>query len=165
MTVTLMREQGSASLFASNKVRNPNSAFYDYRIDGDGQVYIDLEDLLRNRERRDAENGNLLFVSIEGIGNQTNTFQITTSAGNTFIRREFKAYPIEIVGRAKLQLMHGLSLKYNNKPLPACMQVTYQTAQYITACMCMPVADPSMQENQGCAVFQGILIFLEAIPY
>lgn len=94
MTVTLLRQQGSASLFASNKVQNPNSAFYDYRIDGEGEVFVDLQELLGDREKRDLESddddddgakriSSVLFVSVEGIGNTTNSFQIRTSTGNT----------------------------------------------------------------------------------
>lgn len=91
MTVILLRQEGTASLFASNRVRNPNSAFYDYRIDGEGEVYVDLQELLRDRERRDSESddsrdgsdSNMLFVAVEGIEMETNSFQIRTSAGNT----------------------------------------------------------------------------------
>ena len=100
MTLTLLRQEGTVSLFASNKIQNPNSAFYDYHINGEGQVFVDLEDLPGERERRQAGNdaeggviigdsvitlreGDLLFVSLEGIGAATNTFQIEASLGNT----------------------------------------------------------------------------------
>lgn len=93
MTVSLLRQEGSASLFASDKVRIPNSAFYDYRIDGDGEVFVDLEELLgedggagqRRKRSEDIEivfSNTTLFVSVEGTG-EINTFQIRTSVGNT----------------------------------------------------------------------------------
>ena len=86
MTVTLVRQEGTASLFASSRVQNPNSALYDYRIDGEGEVFVDLEELIGERERRESgsEGGpTMLFVSVEGAGMETNSFQIMTSAGNT----------------------------------------------------------------------------------
>lgn len=93
MTVSLLRQEGSASLFASDKVRIPNSAFYDYRIDGDGEVFVDLEELLggdggagqRRKRSEDIEivfSNTTLFVSVEGTG-EINMFQIRTSVGNT----------------------------------------------------------------------------------
>ena len=96
ITFTLIRQEGSASLFASNKIQNPNTALYDYRIDGAGEVFVDVEELLGDRERRDVESvdgdggdtvslsgGELLFVSVQGTGKTTNSFQIQTSLGNT----------------------------------------------------------------------------------
>ena len=85
LTISLMRQQGSVSLFASDKLRNPNSAFYDYRIDDEGEVFVDYE-LLAKRQRRDVSevtiSNSTLFVSVEGIANISN-FQIVASLGNT----------------------------------------------------------------------------------
>lgn len=91
MTVTMLRQEGTASLFASSRVRNPNSAFYEYRIDNEGEVYIDLQELFGDREERDSDREdsddgsarNILHVSVEGTGMEINSFQIRTSAGNT----------------------------------------------------------------------------------
>lgn len=100
ITISLRRQEGSASLFASNKLQNPNAAFYDYRIDGNGEVFVDLEELLGGgdgsssqeeeedkRKRREVEvrliGNTTLYVSVEGIGDTLNVFQIETSFGNT----------------------------------------------------------------------------------
>ena len=87
----LTRQEGAAILFASNKVRNPNAALHDYRIDGQGEVYIDQGELSDNsRKRRQAEGVvdtvNLnLFVSVEGVGSGKNSFQILAQSGNTVL--------------------------------------------------------------------------------
>lgn len=91
ITLTLRRQQGSATLYASNKLQNPNSALYDYRIDGEGQVYVDPEELLSvavsNRRKRESVTllGNVttLYVSVEGIEDVINSFEIEASLGNT----------------------------------------------------------------------------------
>jgi hypothetical protein len=91
ITVSLLRQEGSAVLYASGRVRNPNSAFYDFRIDSEGEVYVDPQELFGDRGRRDSEDEssdsegglNMLYVSVEGMGSEINSFQITTSTGNT----------------------------------------------------------------------------------
>ncbi len=95
ITVSVVRQQGRASLFASNKIQNPNAAFYDYRIDEEGEVFVNLEELLRERERRGTEDdgseptgsslrgGDVLFIAVQGTGNKSNTIEIRTSLGNT----------------------------------------------------------------------------------
>lgn len=90
ITLTLRRQEGTASLYASDKLQNPNSAFYDYRIDGEGQVYVDPEELLvstasdrRKRESVTLIGNTTLYVSVEGIGDVINTFEIEATLGNT----------------------------------------------------------------------------------
>ena len=94
MTLSLERQENFATLYASTSVRNPNSALYDYRIDGEGEIFVEPGSLRsQDRQRRQSELGSgsagamgsigQLFVSVEGIENGTNSFQINTSVGNT----------------------------------------------------------------------------------
>ncbi len=87
LTISLVKQEGNADLYASDKIRNPNSAFYDFRIEEEGEIYVNeevLNDLLQKREV--VVNFNItnttLFVSIEGIG-ENNVYQIRTTFGNT----------------------------------------------------------------------------------
>lgn len=92
LTLTLRRLEGTANLYASNKVRNPNSAFHDYRIDGEGRAFVDLGELLGGEgdgRRRRRQSGvvllgnTTLYVSAEGIGDLINSFEIEATLGNT----------------------------------------------------------------------------------
>ena len=88
ITVKLLQQEGTASLFASSRVRNPNAAFYDFRIDGKGEVFVDPTELFGDWERRNSDSdvgddGSGLNMLFEGTGRETNSFQILTSTGNT----------------------------------------------------------------------------------
>ena len=66
----------------SRSVRNPNSAFYDYKIVDEGELFVES---LHDRQKRQIEEGSnntLLFVSVEGHENGTH-FHLNTSVGNT----------------------------------------------------------------------------------
>lgn len=87
MTVTLLKQEGSTTLYASGKLQNPNSALYDYRIDEEGEVFVDLGELIGGREKREViagtVNGTVLYISVKGVGDEVNSFQIQTASGNT----------------------------------------------------------------------------------
>lgn len=82
MTVILRRKQGSASLYASNKVQNPNAAFFDYIIEEEGDFFVDLGLLLSGGGVTVFSN-TTLFVSVEGISDVVSSFQILTTVGNS----------------------------------------------------------------------------------
>ena len=82
MTITMWRIEGSATLHASKSMHNPNSAFYDYKIVDEGELFVES---LHDRQKRQIEEGSnntLLFVSVEGHENGTH-FHLNTSVGNT----------------------------------------------------------------------------------
>lgn len=86
MTISLRRQTGRMMLYASSKVQNPSSAFYEYRIQNEGEVYIDPYRLFFNKFQKRETTGivlnTTLYVSVEG-GDTSNKFQIRTSLGNT----------------------------------------------------------------------------------
>ena len=83
LTLTLRRLEGTANLYASNKLRNPNSAFHDYRIYGEGQAFVDLGELLSGEGGVVLLGNTTLYVSAEGIGDLINSFEIEATLGNT----------------------------------------------------------------------------------
>ena len=92
ITLTLRREEGTATLYASTKIRNPNSALYDLIIKGEGQEFVKplVEDRgVGERKRREllispaVIANRTLYVSVEGVGEQVNRFEIEASLGNT----------------------------------------------------------------------------------
>lgn len=90
MTLALEVQEGSVVLYASNKISNPNAAFYDYRLETSrsADVYINASVLEgeRPRDKRQlppAELANItVFVTLEGLGD-TNTFELDTTIGDT----------------------------------------------------------------------------------
>ena len=92
VTISLRRQEGRMTLFASDKIQNPNSAFYDYRIDNEGEIYIDSLSLFLNKyQKRQSSEALLnltLYVSVEGTGtDEINNFQLWTSKGDTIISK------------------------------------------------------------------------------
>ena len=73
-------------LYASNKIRNPNAAFYDYRLqtDSSADVYINASAFSPSgSSKRQAEFTNTtVFVTLEGLGD-TNTFELDTTFGDS----------------------------------------------------------------------------------
>ncbi len=87
LTISLVKQEGNADLYATDKIRNPNSAFYDFRIKEEGEIYVNEEVLNGLFQKREVVvNFNItnttLFVSIEGTG-ENNVYQIRTTYGNT----------------------------------------------------------------------------------
>ena len=92
MTIVLeVEEGGSAALYASSQLMNPNSAFYDYMIETDSSADIYLDPSAFDNSwvvKRQAANLTV-YVSIEGVG-QTNPFSLTTTFGDTTCKFKYK---------------------------------------------------------------------------
>lgn len=82
MTISVHRQEGGMTLFASDKIRNPNSAFFDYRIVNEGEIYIPSSSLIQKRELTENPLNVTLYVSVQGTG-KTNIFQLFTAEGDT----------------------------------------------------------------------------------
>ena len=76
-------------MYASDKIRNPNSAYYDFRYDSQVDVggFFVSPDMLRDRNPRrtrritESFSNTTLFVSIEGV-QESNAFTLSTSFGD-----------------------------------------------------------------------------------
>ena len=80
-------EIGLIVLFASNRIRNPNEAFYDWRLDtrSSADIYISLEGISSIGKRQVLQSVNTtIFVSIEGQS-VTNNFTLNATYGDTTI--------------------------------------------------------------------------------
>lgn len=80
-------EIGLIVLFASNKIRNPNEAFYDWRLETRSRtdIYISLEGISPIGKRQVLQSVNTtIFVSIEGQS-LINNFTLNTTYGDTTI--------------------------------------------------------------------------------
>ena len=90
MTIRLEVLQGTLVLYASEKIRNPSGALYDYRLETStsADVYIDPDqrilegEPLLKRQFMSASIGTI-YVTIEGLGSDQNSFQLDTTFGNT----------------------------------------------------------------------------------
>ena len=85
MTISLHRQEGRMTLYASDKLRNPNPAFYDYHIMNEGEIYVDINPSkpITKREQPDEILLNVtLYMSVKGTG-ETNNFKIYTYKGDT----------------------------------------------------------------------------------
>ena len=96
MTLALQVQEGSVVLYASNKIRNPNAAFHDYRLETSlsADVYINASVFEEGRPRVVMGSGNkrqvapaeftniTVFVTLEGLGD-TNTFELDTTVGDS----------------------------------------------------------------------------------
>lgn len=81
-------------MYASSKIQNPNSAFYDYRYDStdnSGGLYISPDMLENGRTRRAIIDGTVsgsnftnttLYVTVQGLEDE-NSFTIMSTFGNT----------------------------------------------------------------------------------
>ncbi len=78
ITLSLETETGHVNLYATDRIKNPNSAFNDYQIEDNGSVFISSEGLHGGRNESKT-----LYVTAEGIGNGSNAFQIRTGNGDT----------------------------------------------------------------------------------
>ena len=80
-------EIGLIVLFASNKIRTPNEAFYDWRLEtrSSADIYISLEGISSIGKRQVLQSVNTtIFVSIEGQS-VTNNFTLNATYGDTTI--------------------------------------------------------------------------------
>ena len=87
LTLRLEVEIGLIVLFASNKIRNPNEAFYDWRLEtrSSTDIYISLEGISPIGKRQVLQSVNTtIFVSIEGQS-LINNFTLNTTYGDTTI--------------------------------------------------------------------------------
>lgn len=93
MTLRLASQSGRSVMYASSKIRNPNSAFHDFRYDSGadaGGLFIDPGMLLDDARKRRNTNGMIvrnftdttLYVTVQGLDNR-NMFTLVTTFGNT----------------------------------------------------------------------------------
>ncbi len=93
MTLRLEGQSGRSVMYASSNMRNPNSAFYDFRYDSQedaGGLFVSA-DILGGGERRKRLVGELgaseftdttLYVTVQGLEDR-NVFTMLTTFGNT----------------------------------------------------------------------------------
>lgn len=88
LTLRLEVQTGLVVLYASNKIQNPNEAFYDWRLETrtSADVYIspdDLEESSSLTKRQVLQSLNTtIFISIEGQSG-INNFTLNTTYGDT----------------------------------------------------------------------------------
>ena len=89
MTLRLEGESGRSVMYASDKVRNPNSAFHDYRYDSRsdrGGLFVSPEMLMGGPRGKRQLASNLtdttLYVTVQGLEDR-NVFTLLTTFGNT----------------------------------------------------------------------------------
>lgn len=88
LTLKLEVQTGLVILYASNKIQNPNEAFYDWRLETSSStdVYIspdDLEESSSLTKRQVLQSLNTtIFISIEGQSG-INNFTLNTTYGDT----------------------------------------------------------------------------------
>ena len=82
VTVFVISLEGSATVYASTGTRSPNSALHDFRIDDEGEMFVEKQNSHQRRQLiGEGSNSTLLFLSVEGNENGTN-FYLSTSMGN-----------------------------------------------------------------------------------
>ena len=87
LTLRLEVEIGLIVLYASNKIRSPNEAFYDWKLEtrSSTDIYISLGGISPIGKRQVLESVNTtIFVSIEGQSS-INNFTLNTTYGDTTI--------------------------------------------------------------------------------
>lgn len=77
--VRLVKQVGHARLFASDKFGNPNPAFYDYNIDEEGEILVEM--LANSDRKRFLQHGSTLYITVKGI-DVANSFQVQISPVN-----------------------------------------------------------------------------------
>ena len=94
MTLRLNVEKGRVVLYASSKIPNPNSAFYDFSLETDSSedVYLSPEDFLaggggerlgRSQAETDEDKSRtMIFITIEGL-EEDNSYVLETTFGDT----------------------------------------------------------------------------------
>ena len=95
MTIHLDVFQGTLILYASDQIRNPSGALYDYRVQTSASESADVyigsgvsdptvtSGTSPLRRHFASDDIHILYVTIEGLGNGRNTFQLDTAYGNT----------------------------------------------------------------------------------
>ena len=97
LTLRLNVAEGRVVMYASTKIRNPNSALYDIRLETDAteDVFVSPDDLIitgagmrvkRRRNSNEEGEGNstvrMIFVTVEGLENN-NSYILETHFGDT----------------------------------------------------------------------------------
>ena len=90
MTIRLEQQTGRVVLYTSMIIRNPNSAFYDEKIEGEGAVFINPNKTSENKimvkriasDEDESFSDTIVYVSIEGEESE-NRFVLNTTFGNT----------------------------------------------------------------------------------
>ena len=73
---------GLVVLFASNKIQNPNEAFYDWKLEtnSSADVYISLEGITKQQVQQFVNS--TIFISIKGQSG-VNNFTLNSTSGDT----------------------------------------------------------------------------------
>lgn len=101
LTLRLEVEIGLIVLYASNKIRSPNEAFYDWRLETrtSADVYIspdDLEESSSLTKRQVLQSLNTtIFISIEGQSG-INNFTLNTTYGDTSSSAQPTTTPLQV---------------------------------------------------------------------
>lgn len=82
VTIRLIPQVGNVSLFVSTTFPHPNSAFYDRRIDEEGEIFLQLGNVPVDRNRREISEVEALFIAVEGTGD-VNDIEMQILSGNT----------------------------------------------------------------------------------
>lgn len=95
LTLRLNVDEGRVVLYASTRIRNPNSALYDIRLETEvtEDVFVSPDDFVTTgegmeRRERDSEEGDdksepaMIFVTVEGL-EKNNSYILETTFGDT----------------------------------------------------------------------------------
>ena len=82
LTLRLEVRIGLVVLFASNKIQNPNEAFYDWKLEtsSSADVYISLEGITKQQIQQFVNT--TIFISIRGQSG-VNNFTLNSTSGDT----------------------------------------------------------------------------------
>ena len=82
LTLRLEVRIGLVVLFASNKIQNPNEAFYDWKLEtsSSADVYISLEGITKQQVLQSMNA--TIFISIKGQSG-VNNFTLNSTSGDT----------------------------------------------------------------------------------
>ena len=82
LTLRLEVRVGLVVLFASNKIQNPNEAFYDWKLEtsSSADVYISLEGITKQQVLQSVNA--TIFISIKGQSG-VNNFTLNSTSGDT----------------------------------------------------------------------------------
>ena len=82
LTLRLEVRIGLVVLFASNKIQNPNEAFYDWKLEtsSSADVYISLEGITKQQVLQSVNS--TIFISIKGQSG-VNNFTLNSTSGDT----------------------------------------------------------------------------------
>ena len=88
MTFSLDVSQGSVVMFGSNKIQNPNEAFYDFMLsDSQSEMFVNKETFDQSTSsvtKREISNITdiTIYISIQGLS-VSNNFTLNTTTGDT----------------------------------------------------------------------------------